>query len=166
MSKKMLLAMCLGAGVLWLPTAASGVVWNTATSPPDTAASVNGTPNGVWSTSALAKASSSQVVSAAADSNGCPSQYGCGWKDSYFVAPMGKWAGPNSKFSVFGQQACQEGNWNDCISSTDNNGVSGCRINWYYDINYGQPLVYDAQYHSRATLGGANDKFSSDNWCG
>jgi hypothetical protein len=61
MSKKMLLAMCLGAGVLWLPTAASGVVWNTATSPPDTAASVNGTPNGVWSTSALAKASSSQV---------------------------------------------------------------------------------------------------------
>jgi hypothetical protein len=174
MSKKILLAMCLStlALVLGLPTAASAVVWNTATSPPDTTASVNANPNGLWSTATQPGALNSQAASAAAgDGYGCPSLHGCGWVNSQFGTPMGQWAGPNAKFSIFGQPNCQEGNWNDCISSIDNNG-SQCRINWWWDIGHNSGNVWRLNRgYAYSNLNpdpagrNANDKFSSDDWC-
>ena len=131
---------------------------------------MNGTPNGVWSTAALAKAHSSQVASTAADGYGCVSGYGCGWINSNFLSKMGKWAGPNDKFSLFGQPLCQEGNWNDCISSIDNNGTSGYRINWWWDVGQSGNVWRLARGRAYSSLNpdpagrNANDKFSSDDW--
>ena len=78
MPKKFLLAIGMAACVCCFTPAAIGAP-DTATSPPDSAASVNADPNGVWPTAALAAAHDSRVVGPAS-SHGCPSAYGCGWK--------------------------------------------------------------------------------------
>jgi hypothetical protein len=103
---------------------------------------------------------------AGADSYGCPSTYGCGWVNAGFGTPMGKWAGNNVNLDVFPQSQCHKvGTWNDCISSIDNNGTSGCNINWWWNSGYGQPLWAERPHVAHGSLGSSNDQFSSDSWC-
>jgi hypothetical protein len=79
---------------------------------------------------------------------------------------MGEWAGNNSNLSVFTQPRCSEfGNWNDCISSIDNNGTSGCNINWWWDAGYSGTLWSERPGYAHGSLGSSNDEFSSDSWC-
>lgn len=165
MLRRWFLALCIGAGMLWFPMAASAAAPDTASSPPDSPASVNSTPNGVWSTAAAASQHSSSAVSPAADGHGCPSSYGCGWVNSGYGGPMGKWAGNNPNFTVFGQSQCQDGNWNDCISSIDNNGTSGCNMNWWWNAGYGGNVWSERVGYDYGSIGSSNDQFSSDSWC-
>jgi hypothetical protein len=182
MSKKALLVMCLSVCVLLLPAAVSAAAApNTVAgvnaiggsltgAPPDTTASVNANPNGVWPTRTLASANSSAVVAATADVRGCSAGYGCGWIDSQFRNRMGQWAKANDRFDTFGQPNCQEGNWNDCVSAIDNNGTSGYRINWWWDVYQSGNVWRLARGAVYGSLNpdpqgrNANDKFSSDDW--
>lgn len=165
MFKRWFLALCVGAGMLWLPISANAAAPDTAASPPDTPASVNSTPNGVWPTLAIAAQHGSSAVSPDNDSHGCPSGYGCGWVNNQYGGAMGKWAGNNPNFSVFGQSQCQKGNWEDCISSIDNNGTSGCNINWWWQNNYGGNVWSERQHDDHGAIDGSSDQFSSDSWC-
>jgi hypothetical protein len=94
----------------------------------------------------------------------CPSTYACGWVDSGFGTPRGQWAGTNPRFSVFGQPSCQEGNWNDCVSSDANSGTQ-CTVHFWEHTFY-QGIKHNVTRGSfEASLGSLNDKFSSNNWC-
>ena len=165
MARKLLLALCVTACVALPAAATAAAPPGVAAFPPDTAASVNSTPHGVWSTPALAGAHGSQAISPFTDAHGCPSTYTCGWIDSGFSNLMGKWAGNNTNFQVFPRSGCQTGTWNDCVSSIDNNGTSGCSVTYFWNAGYGTPSFNDAQHIAYGSLGSSNDQFSSDRWC-
>jgi hypothetical protein len=103
-------------------------------------------------------------VASTAGAATCPSTYACGWIDSNFGSNRGQWAGTNAHFSAFGQPNCQEGNWNDCISSDANSGTS-CTVHFWTDAVYQGTRHNVARGSFEGGLGGLNDTFSSNNWC-
>jgi hypothetical protein len=169
MSRRVVIVLCASCATILVcfGTSTAGAAPQAASST-DTAASVNATPNGVWSTAALATAHGSQVVGPA-DSFGCPSLWGCGWVNSGFGGNMGKWQDQNAHMSDFHQIQCTTGDsnetWNDCISSIDNNKGSGCRFTWFWDGSYGGNSYQDPDGVAFNELGNSNDQFSSDKSC-
>lgn len=160
--------------------AASATAANPASlSQPDSNASVNATPNGVFSspsasrgvtvtaTSKLAITSTGiQPQAITTNPHGCPSTYACGWVNLNFGTPMGRWAGTNSDFRAFFQPACALGNWSDCISSMFNNGTS-CTVHWWANIGFGGGEYSIARGFGDSDLrtSGWNDRISSNSWC-
>lgn len=56
-------------------------------------------------------------------------------------------------------------NWNDCISSIDNQEVSGCYETWFWNINWGSTRWVEAPGVAHGTIGSSNDNFSSSKYC-
>jgi Peptidase inhibitor family I36 len=104
------------------------------------------------------------TVAASASAATCPSTYACGWINSNFGSNRGQWAGTNPHFSAFGQPNCQDGNWNDCVSSDANSGTS-CTVHFWTDSSYQGTRHNVARGNFESSLGGLNDEFSSNNWC-
>jgi hypothetical protein len=127
---------------------------------PDSPASVNAMPFGL--SKAVVDAASGRVSTQSVQ--GCPSTYACGWIDSGFANSMGRWAGTNQKMSAFGQSRCRAGNWNDCISSLANAGTS-CTVHWFWDSGLNGSQMNTRPGYTSSSLGGWNDKISSNNWC-
>lgn len=113
---------------------------------------------------ALAALAVAPSVSRAA--HGCVSTYACGWVDGEYGTPMGKWAENTPNLSVFSQSACQDGNWNDCISSIWNEGTS-CNVTWFINSGYGGSGYKNNLGTGTGYLapGVWNDEFSSLKWC-
>jgi hypothetical protein len=150
---------------------ATGIVFLGASAPAvaaDKTASVNADPMGVWSTPTLAFSHRSSVIGAS-DQYGCPSTYGCGWVDARFGTPMGRWHDNNSDFSVFSEPACNVvpgfQNWNDCVSSIDNNKGPSCYFTWFWNTNYGSTRWVERYQVAHGSIGTSNDQFSSDKSC-
>jgi hypothetical protein len=128
---------------------------------------VNSFPHGVWSTPALAAAHGSTAVGAA-DSHGCPSNDACGWVNSNFGGDGGIF----NQFKNFTQAyeaqcnvipAYQ--NWNDCVSSIDNQEISGCYEAWFWNIDWGSTRWVERPTVAHGSLGSSNDNFSSSKYC-
>lgn len=110
------------------------------------------------------------TINGAAD---CPSGHVCFWSDPQFKGRMGRLAGNNSDWSVFPQEDCAATrNWENCASSTFNNG-NQCTVNLYKDPRYGGTylweqrgsLRYDLHYDRDQYGQSFNDTISSNKWC-
>ncbi|MGH9621620.1 MAG: hypothetical protein ACRD45_18190 [Bryobacteraceae bacterium] len=82
---------------------------------------------------------------------------------------MGRWAGNNKNLGDFYEVECNAvylyQTWNDCISSIDNDGTSGCDIHWDWGTGYGTPVWAERVHVAHGSIGTSNDEFSSDWWC-
>lgn len=114
-------------------------------------------------------------VNAPVTTNGladCPGGYVCFWVDWHYEGPMGKLYGNNTNWSVFSQPECDRQNWEDCASSTFNNG-NECAVNLYKDPGYGGEFLWEQRGSVRYNLNNNKDKYgrsfndtiSSNKWC-
>jgi hypothetical protein len=118
----------------------------------------------------VAPATEPVTINGAAD---CPSSYVCFWSDPQFKGRMGKLAGNNPTWSVFPQPDCgRTRNWEDCASSTFNNG-NRCSVNLYKDPDYRGTYLWEQRGSLRYDLNhdkdqhglSFNDTISSNKWC-
>jgi hypothetical protein len=102
----------------------------------------------------------------------CPGGYVCFWVDIHYEGPMGKLWGNNTNWSVFSQDKCANKNWDNCASSTFNNG-NDCAVTLYRDPGYGGTFLWEQRGSVRYNLKNNrdqyghsfNDAFSSNKWC-
>lgn len=102
----------------------------------------------------------------------CPRGYVCFWVNPNFGGAMGKLAGNNLDWSAFGQSQCASGTWDDCASSTFNNG-NDCAVDLYTGKAYTGHNLWEQRGSYRANLSldrdpdgkPFNDRFSSNVWC-
>jgi hypothetical protein len=109
------------------------------------------------------------VVTGKAD---CPGGYVCFWVHAYYQGPMGKLAGNNLSWGAFPQSQCATDTWEDCASSTFNNGNS-CAVDLYTGRAYTGYNLWEQRgsYRDNLALNRApdgqsfNDRISSNVWC-
>lgn len=108
----------------------------------------------------------------------CPEGWVCFWVDPYYGSAMGKLAGNNTNWSAFKQWECDEWhrgeriNWEDCASSTFNNGQN-CSVKLYKDRGYTGEYLWEQRGSFRDNLAydldrygvSFNDTISSNKWC-
>ncbi|MFF2470228.1 peptidase inhibitor family I36 protein [Streptomyces mirabilis] len=108
------------------------------------------------------------------DGLGCADGYACFWVNNNYNGTMGKVSGNNTNYlNLSNSSGCTKypGTWNDCISSIDNNGTSGCKVFFWTGANYSGGYhslsAGDAVYDFGAVYGDPsfNDSISSNHWC-
>jgi hypothetical protein len=120
-----------------------------------------------------AVASVAPVTSAmtATSKGACPASYVCFWVDAYYSGPMGKFQGNNANWGSYTQSSCQTGTWENCASSTFNNGNS-CAVNLYMGRSYDGSYLWEQRGSFRDNLAydldqngkSFNDTISSNYW--
>ncbi|GIH16862.1 peptidase inhibitor family I36 protein [Rugosimonospora africana] len=80
-------------------------------------------------------ASNSTSAAPAADGFGCPSGDFCFWVDINFGKFYGELSAKNADWTKLPNPQCRTGNWNDCASSVDNQGVNCTAVGWW-DTGY------------------------------
>ncbi|WP_221353172.1 peptidase inhibitor family I36 protein [Streptomyces beigongshangae] len=104
-------------------------------------------------------------VKTAAAPAGCNSGSLCFWNgQNYTGAGPGQLSGKNPDWSVFGNSACPNGNWDNCASSIYNNGVNCNSVTWT-NKNYGGGFYSLPRGTGETQLASShNNAFSSNSW--
>lgn len=118
--------------------------------------------------SVLAPSTAGSSVTRATDSHGCPSYDACGWVNSNFGGD-GAIFNQDKNFTQNPEWECNVfpayQDWNDCVSSIDNQQTSGCYETWFWNINWGSTRWVEAPGVAHGSIGSSNDNFSSSKYC-